>query len=296
MIRPKPGHRSFDFACLFLLGALWGSSYLFIRIAAPVLGSVTLMATRSVIAVVVLLLCLALRGPFPDFRKHWRHFLVIGWFGTAIPFVMAGNAVIHMNASIPAILNATTPMFTALLATIWLGEPFRLRTGAGVLLGVTGVVTLVGWSPLPLTPKVLFAAAQAVLAAAYGFTAVYARRWLSGISPLQSATGQLIFSAALLVPFAAAQPPARLPGPALLAVAALGIACTALAYLLYYHLIAALGAMAGSIVTFLVPCFSLAWGVLLLGEPLTLGVVLGMGMILLSVRLVLGGGTSRSER
>ena len=133
-----------------LLGAIWGASYLFMRIAAPVLGPIVLMAARVGFAALALWLYCAATGIRPDWRGRWRQFLTLGLLNNAIPFVLIGVAVIYLNASVAAILNATTPLFTAIVATLLLGEPFGLRRATGVLLGIIGVAILMGWSPLPI--------------------------------------------------------------------------------------------------------------------------------------------------
>lgn len=275
---------------LILLAALWGASYLFIRIAGPALGSVSVMAARLAIAAAIILVVARATGQVPDFRRRWRSFLVIGAIGNAIPFVLIGNAVIHLNASIAAILNATVPLFTALVAAVWLRAPLGLRPLVGVALGIAGVAVLVGWSPLPLTAVTLAAAAQALAASgSYGLTAVYARRRFGDLPPLQAAAGQVSGGAVLLLPLAAAAPPSQ-PVTAAVAgsVLALAIPCTVLAYFLYFRLIARLGPTRTSTVAFLIPLFSVFWGVVFLDEPLTFAMGAGLGIILLSLGLVLG--------
>ena len=273
-----------------LLSAMWGASYLFMRIAGPVLGSVPLMGVRVLLAGTALLLFSAAAGKPPDFRSHWRQFLVLGAIGNAIPFVLIANAVLDLNVSLAAILNATTPMFAALIAAVWMHDSFGPRKILGALLGVTGVAVLVGWSPLPVTATTLLAAGQALLASFfYGLTVVYARLRFQTISPLHTAVGQLCGSSVLLLPFTLALWPSRPPTwPAVIAVLGLAFACSALAYLIYFHLIRAAGPVKTSTVTFLVPFFSILWGKAFFMEPMTPGIFAGLGVILLSVWLVLG--------
>ena len=193
--------RFLDVWLLILLSALWGASYLFMRIAGPALGPVVLMAFRVSIAVVILFAYLGILRQWPDFRRYWKPFLLMGILNNVIPFVLIANAVIHLNASIAAILNATTPLFTAVVAAWWIKEPLGARKAIGVVLGMAGVAVLVGWSPLPLTPGVIVAALQALLAAlSYGLAAVHARRQFMGVPPLHAAVGQLSGSTAILLP------------------------------------------------------------------------------------------------
>lgn len=195
-----------------------------------------------------------------------------------------------VNASIAAILNATTPLFTASVAAVWLKERLDWQKIVGLLLGVVGVAILVGWSPLPLSLPVILGGLSALIAAlSYGIVAVYARRTFTHNSPTEIATGQLICSSVLLLPLAFTSVPDTIPSVGImLAVTALAIACTALAYLLYFELLSNLGATRAATVTFLIPVFSLVFGKVLLGEPVNSGLIVGLITILLSIWLVIG--------
>ena len=204
-----------DLTLLTLLGALWGASYIFMRIAGPALGAVSLMAIRVIIAGGLLLAIAKSLGQTPDFRTRWRQFLLIGAIGNAIPFVLIGNATIHLNASIAGVLNAAVPLFTTIVSALWLREALGLRKILGAGLGIGGVSILVGWSPLPVTPTTLLATGQALLAAlSYGLTAVYARKRFGDLTPLQAAAGQVCGGAVLLAPLMLVAPPGGPPpGP-----------------------------------------------------------------------------------
>jgi drug/metabolite transporter (DMT)-like permease len=279
-----------DLLLLILLSAIWGASYLFTRIAGPVLGPISLMAIRLFIAAGMLLALARSIRQAPDFRARWRQFLFIGAIGNAIPFVLIADAVIHLNASIAAILNATGPLFTTIVSTLWLRERLGLRKILGAGLGILGVSILVGWSPLAVTPTVLLATGQALLAAlSYALTAVYARRHFADLSPLQAAVGQVCGGAVLLTPLMiVAPPPGAVTWPITLSVLALAVPCTVVAYFIYFRLIANTGPTKTSTVAFLIPLFAVVWAAALLGEPVNFGVLAGLGVILLSVWLVLG--------
>ena len=279
-----------DLLLLVLLSALWGASYLFTRIAGPVLGPVSLMAIRLVIAAGMLLALARSIGQTPNFRARWRQFLFIGAIGNAIPFVLIADAVIQLNASIAAILNTTVPLFTATVSTLWLRERLRLRTILGAGLGILGVSILVGWSPLPITPTVLLATGQALLAAlSYALTAVYARKHFADLSPLRAAVGQVCGGAVLLTPLVVVAPPSGpIAWPITLSVLALAVPCTVLAYFIYFRLIANIGPTKTSTVAFLIPLFGILWAATFLGEPVNVGILAGLGVILLSVWFVLG--------
>jgi drug/metabolite transporter (DMT)-like permease len=247
------------------------------------------MTLRVTLTSLVLLVYTFFLGSFPDFRKYRRLFLLVGLFNCALPYVLIANAVTDLNAGIAAIINATTPLFTAVVAAVWIKEPFGRRRLAGTVLGITGVAVLVGISPLPLSGKVVFAALQALVAAfSYGIASVLSRVSFKDLSPLHVSLGQMLGATLLLLPVSVPYLPDRFPpGHALLAVAVLAVFSTAGAYLIFFRLIVRVGAVQTSTVTFLVPFFSILWGVLFLGEPLSVGLFAGLALILISVRLVL---------
>jgi drug/metabolite transporter (DMT)-like permease len=274
---------------LLILAALWGSSYLFFRIAGPVLGPLMLAALRVVLAALTLLIYAFILRQMPEFKKHWQAFLLLGLLNNVIPFTLISSAVNTLNASISAILNATTPLFTVIVAAFGLREKLTVRRILGVALGIVGVVVLMGLSPLPLTNRTLLAGLEALLAScSYAFAVVYARTRFKGITPLHVAVGQLCGSSLILTPISLFAIPNVSPSATvIISVIALAVICTALAYLIYFRLIANAGATTASTVTFLVPFFSVLWGVVFLQEPLNVGMFVGLGIILMSVYLVL---------
>lgn len=294
-MRPK------DLLTLLTLGALWGGSFLFIRVAAPVMGPFALMELRVAIATVALVLYAVALARLPKLGRRWREFLVLGTLNAAVPYSLIAAAEINLTASMGAILNSTTALFTAAVASVWMGEPFTARKLLGLLLGGAGVAVLVGWHPVPLSAIVLLSGA-AVLAGSlsYAVATVYAKRAFAGEPPLAMAVGQQAGAAMILLPFAAAALPRETPPlPVGLSVLALALPCTALAYLLYFRLIADVGPTATSTVTFLVPAFGLLFGVLFLGEPLGAGTLAGLATILLGVVLTTGvriGPPSKPDR
>jgi len=284
----KPGLATWGL--LIFLASIWGASFLFIRVAAPQMGSLFLMALRMVISTAAMwAYARSLRIP-TDLRARWKEYLLLGALNNAIPFVLIANAVIDLNASVSAILNATTPLFTALAAAVWVGEPFGKRRLLGMLAGLGGVALLVGFSPIPFSGQVAWAAAQSLLAAlSYGLGAVYSRLHFRSSPPLVTSLGQFVASALLLLPLALwSLPSAPVSLAAWLAAATLALLGTAFAYLVYFRLITTAGPTATTSVTFLVPFFSILWGVLFLAEPLNAAMFAGLGVILTSVWLVLG--------
>lgn len=279
-----------NWGMLIFLAAIWGSSFLFIRIAAPVMGSLFLMGMRMAISTATIWIYVRTMHIPTDFRARWKEYLLLGALNNAIPFVLIANAVIDLNASISAILNATTPLFTAMAAAVWVGEPFGKRRALGLLAGVGGVALLVGYSPIPFSGQVMWAATQSLLAAlSYGLGAVYSRRHFRNSPPLVTSLGQFAGALALLLPLMAWSLPVQpVSAAAWLAAAALALLGTAFAYLLYFRLITSAGPTGTTSVTFLVPFFSILWGALFLAEPLNAAMFAGLGIILASVWLVMG--------
>jgi drug/metabolite transporter (DMT)-like permease len=290
-MRPK------DLGALMLLGALWGGSFLFIRVAVEALGPFVLMELRVGLAVLALTLYALAVGRLSKLQARWREFLIIGTVNTAIPFSLIAASEIYLTASLAAILNSTTVMFTALVAAVWMGAPLTMRKVVGVILGIFGVAVLVGWDPIELSGVVMLSVG-AMLAASlsYALGAVYIKRTFKGIPPLSMSLGQLTGGAIILLPLAAASVPGERPSVAVtLCVLGLALLSTAVAYLLYFRLIENVGPTSTVAVTLLVPIFGLLFGVLLLDEPFGWGTLAGLAIILSSVALVTGIGFSGTK-
>jgi drug/metabolite transporter (DMT)-like permease len=283
-MRPK------DFAGLVVLGALWGGSFLFIRVAVPALGPFLLVELRVGLAAAALLLYALVAGRLPKIRSRWKSFLVLGFFNAAVPFSLISAAEIHLTASLAAILNSTTVMFTAMVAAVWLGDPLTARKLIGIVLGVVGVTVLVGWDPTPLNGVVLLSvAAMLVASLSYALGATYVKRSFSGIPPLGMAIGQLGAATVLLLPLSVASFPGETPSlPVVFSMLGLALLSTAAAYLIYFRLIENVGPTSTVTVTLLVPVFGLLFGVLLLDEPFGSGTIAGLAIILFSVVLITG--------
>jgi drug/metabolite transporter (DMT)-like permease len=286
-----------DLGALLLLGALWGGSFIFIRVAAPVLGPFVLMDLRVLLAAVALILYAVAASRLPKLRYRWREFLVLGTLNAAIPFTLIAASEIQLTASLAAILNSTTPLFTAVVAAAWIRDGLTLRRAVGLVLGVVGVMVLVGWTPVPLTTIVALSIGASLAAAlSYGLSAVYTKRTFAGVPPLTLAIGQQAWAAVILLPPAAVGFPEAPPTLAVVfSVLALALLSTAVAHLLYFRLIANVGPTKTTTVTFLVPVFGVLWGYIFLGEPVTLSMIVGLGIILSSVTLVTGIGFGRAR-
>jgi drug/metabolite transporter (DMT)-like permease len=279
-----------DLAALVVLGAVWGASFLFIRVAAPALGPFPLMGTRVVLAALALAPFVVALGLLPEVRERWRRFLFVGVLNGAMPFSLIAFAETEITASLAAILNSTTVLFSVLVAAAWFGDPLTLRKILGVALGISGVGVLVGLDPLPLNGAVLTAVGAMLCGSlCYALGGNYIKGAFSGVRPLTMAFGQQAGASVLLLPLAAATLPGE-PPSAPVALSALGLALlsTAFAYLLFFALLARVGPTSTLTVTFLAPGFGVLFGVVLLDEPLGLGTVLGLGIVLLAVALVTG--------
>ena len=277
-----------DWALLLLLAVLWGGSFFFVEIILPELDPLTLVAARVVLAALTLWALVPLGdAAVPRGWAVWSSFLVLGFLGNAVPFSLLALGQTTIGAGLASIFNATTPLFTALIAALALDDERMTRPRAiGIVLGFAGVVVMVGPNALAgLFDDVAAAIACLGAAAAYGVTAVFARRFRRmGVAPRGIALGQLTMSSVVMVPaaflFAAPGALAALSPGALAALLTLAIVSTAIAYLIYFALIERAGATSTSLVTFLVPATAILLGVVVLGEELVAGEIVGMALIL----------------
>lgn len=285
--------RRADLAELMALAAIWGASFLFLRLGAAEFGPVALAFVRVALAAAVLLPWMLWRGDGPALRRHWRPILGVGLVNSALPFVAFGVAALAIPAGLMSIMNATVPLWTAAIAWLWLAErPGRWRA-LGMAIGLGGVTALsLQKSSLPamggVGPLAGFAACAAATAM-YGFAANFTRTRLAGVPPAALAAGsQLSATLALALPAALLWPEVPPSSAAWGAASALALVCTALAYVMYFRLIAHVGATRAVTVTFLIPAFALAWGALFLAEPVTGPMLLWGGVILAGTLLATG--------
>jgi drug/metabolite transporter (DMT)-like permease len=277
-----------EITALFLLAALWGASFLFMRIASPAIGPVLTIELRVLIAGIVLLLYAWLFKKSIELKAYWKEYLIVGALNAAIPFTLIAAATLHLTASLAAVLNSTTPLFTALASRWFLHEPLHAKKWIGIALGIVGVFVLVGWSPVPLSMQTVFSALLSVLAAfSYGCGGVYAKKTFTGVPPLSLSIGQQLGAAFVLIPFTVFHIPTK-PVSSVVVYSILGLAvfCTAIAYLFYFYLLANVGPTKTLSVTFLVPVFGVIWGMIFLHEKITIGMIGGLAMILTSIFLM----------
>jgi drug/metabolite transporter (DMT)-like permease len=286
--------RASDLTELVTLAALWGASFLFMRLGAADFGPVVLSALRVGIAALALLPLLLWHGQANALRANWRAIAVVGVVNSALPFVLFSVAALAINAGLSAIFNATAPLWGALIAWAWLGDRLNRVRVAGLAIGFAGVVWL-AWDKASFklgehgVSAVVAIAACLAATLCYGFGANYAKRRLDQVPPLAVATGsQIAASAVLALPALWLWPAAAPGGTAWASVVGLALLCTSVAYLLYFRLIAHLGAARAITVTFLIPVFGLLWGAVFLGERLTPAMLFGCAVILLGTALTTG--------
>lgn len=281
-------------AVLLLLGALWGASFLFIKLGLESFPPLTLVSLRLLSSAVLLYALLRLRGGrLPATRRGWADLAFVGVFGTVLPWLLITWGEQHISSGLAAILNATTPLFSILLAYVWTREEqLSAARTAGVLLGFVGVVVAVGADNLDLASSGTQGQLAVLGAAAcYGVSAIYGRRAFRGLPPLVPAAGQMITGSAALVPIALLVdgPPTATPTLAALGgMAGLSLIGTVLAYILFYWLLERLGASRASMVTYLLPPFALLYGWLWLQEPLHSNALLGLGLVVAGILVANG--------
>lgn len=278
-----------DLIDLVLLAALWGGSFLFTRIAAPAFGPLALAELRVAIAALILVPLLAWRAGLGDLRRHARAFVLLGAVNTAIPFSLFAYAALSITAGLASILNATAPLFTALVAWIWLRERLTPTQWLGMGVGLAGVAWLSVSKTQVGMANGLAIGAGLLATLSYGISASVAKRLFSGVRPLAVAAGSQTAAALLLLPFAIAfRPDGVIRAVDWTSAVALGVLCTGIAYILYFRLIAHAGPARAMTVTFLIPAFAMLWGGLFLGEAVTLTMLAGCGVILAGTALATG--------
>lgn len=277
-----------------LLAAIWGSSFLFMRLAVVEFGALPTAFVRVAIAALFLLPLLWWRGLFGELRRHWRPIFVIGLLNSGIPFAMFSFALLSITTGLSAILNATVPLFGALVAWFWLKDRPTGSRVLGLAIGFAGVAML-AWDKATFRPDASgIAPGWAVIAClvatlCYGIAASATKRHLTGLPPLVTAAGSQMGASLGLAPLALWLWPAQVPGAqAWAAVAAVGVLCTGVAYILYFRLIEQAGPARALAVTFLVPVFALFYGVLFLAETITPWMVVCGGVIICGTALSTG--------
>lgn len=287
--------RNPDLFRLLTLAAIWGASFLFMRIVAPVLGALWTTEIRVAVAGLAMLLLMLATGRAMRFSENWKHYLVVGAINSALPFALFSYAALTLPAGYSAIVNATSPLWGAVIGAVVLREPLTARKLAGLASGVVGVAFLVRLGPAPFTPQLLVAVlACAAAALCYGIAGAYSKKASVAVPPPLMATGSQLAAALVILPFLPLAPLRGEVTPFIAAIAcALALLCSAVAYFLYFRLIADLGPTRALTVTFLIPLFALLWGALFLHEAISLTTLIGCALVVLATWLVVSQGKSR---
>ena len=279
-----------DIIDFVLLSAIWGASFLFLRIGVPEFGPFALIGLRSGIAALCLVPLVLLREGKSQMLGHVRELTVVGIVNAVIPFTLLAYAATSLTAGFTALINATTPLWAALVGLFWLNAKLSRLQWAGLALGVVGMVVLT-WGKVDFKPggSGLAIVAGLIATLAYGFSTHYTKKKLALVSPMGVATGSQTVGALILLPFAIAFWPETMPSAkAWIAAILLAVLATAIGLILYFRLIARLGGQTASTVTFLIPLFAMGWGAIFLGETVTLPMGLGGAIVLAGTALTLG--------
>jgi drug/metabolite transporter (DMT)-like permease len=277
-----------DLLLLVALATVWGASYFFIRVAVPAFGPAALVALRVVIGGLLLWgVAAALRRPIVV-RRHLPRLAILGLLNAALPYVLISAAELHLTASFAAILGATVPLFAAVMAARLLGERLTASRTGGLVLGIVGVAVMVGWGPMALDlGTVLSVLAMLVASASYASSGIYTKLKLQGVSTYSLALGQQVGALVWLVIPGALLAPRLAPSSAAVgSLLALGLLSTGVAYLMFFELLERVGPTKTTTVTYLIPIVGMLAGALMLGEPLTGGMLVGLVLVLASVLLV----------
>lgn len=275
-----------DVLQLGLLGAIWGASFLFMRVAAPAFGPIALIEVRVAVAALFLVAWVAWRGRLADLRGRGKELAFLGVINSALPFTLFAYATLSLTAGLSSVLNATAPLFGALVAFVWLRQSLGWTKASGILVGFLGVILLVSHKLDGSADRSAILAAL-LAATCYGFAAHYIKRRFTLVDPLVVAAGSQVGAAlAWLVPALLRWPRAAPPPSHWACALALGVVCTGVANVLYFQLIARIGPTRAIVVTYLIPVFGMLWGRVFLGEPITLRMLLGCAVVLTGTTIV----------
>lgn len=280
-----------ELVLLLVLAALWGGSFLFMRIAVPEFGPVPLIAIRVAVAAaslsVFVLTKPALRR---ELLQNLRPLALLALFNAALPFPLFAYATLHVTVGFASVLNATAPLFAAIVAWLWMRDPVTVSGVLGLLIGFGGVAVLTGGTPADWSEGTARAVAAGLGGSLlYGISASFVKRRLAGIDAWVTTAGSMALAAVMLAPVAFLQWPASPPGPlAWSAVILLAIACTSIPSIFYFRLVVSAGPTRAMAVAFLIPGFAMLWGWLALSEPITLRMLAGCAVVLAGTALATG--------
>ena len=283
-----PAMKPADVVRLVILGALWGGSFIFMRVIAPVLGPVLTSGLRVFIGGAALLVYFQIIGFNANWRAHFRHYAVIGVLNSGVPFLLYAYAALHLPASLSAIFNSTAPLFGAVFGAIWLGDKLTGSRLVGLALGMIGVA-VASWHPgVALAPGSVPAMAACLGATCcYGLAGTYMKKFARHVPSLGIAGCSQMLAGVLVLSFTPLSPMRSALTPEVAAcLLALALLCSAVAFVLYFRLIADVGPAKALTVTFLIPVFGILWAVLFLGEKITVPMLVGCALIVLGTFVV----------
>lgn len=274
---------------LILLSAIWGGSFIFMRVLAPVFGAVGTANIRLLIGAIFLLTIYRLIRYQIHWKRDWKLFLVIGIINSALPFTFFSFAALHIPASISVVINSMTPMFGALFEKIILKGNLTINKLMGLVIGTIGVIIISGSKTLSGTPE-SYMAIFACLAATfcYGLSGALVKKYGKQVEAKAMAGGSQLFAGLVLLPFLATSGfSTPVTYDIILTVIVFGVLCSAIAYLIYYHLINTAGPTIALSVTFLMPVFGILWSKIILNEVITGQMILGAFIILIGIYLII---------
>ncbi|MGV3498042.1 MAG: DMT family transporter [Hydrogenophaga sp.] len=281
--------RTRHFAQLVGLSALWGASFLFLRIASPALGPLTLAGLRVSLAIVALVLIMrALRQPWP--WKHWRELAMLGALTVALPFLLYAWAALRLPASYSALLNTTAVLFGTLASAWFKEDTLTVRKLLGCAVGFVGVALIVQLGPVRLDGPTLVAVVACIIASCcYGASTPLMKRATTRMEPLAIAAGIHVAALVFVTPGALwALPQANFTPAAMFSVLVLGVLTSGVAYWIHLRIIRQVSPVAAISPAFMIPVFGVTWGHLFLGEELSSGIFVGGALVLLATALVTG--------
>ena len=282
--------RIIDIVRLLSLAAIWGGSFIFMRVVAPVLGAVPTANARVLIAGIFLCLYFLISGVDLDWKKNWKQYLIIGVIASGIPFSLFAYASLYIPASYEVILNSTAPLFGAIFSWLWLKEEMNLLKIIGLIIASIGVGIIVDLGKAEMTMTFISSALACLLASiCYGLAGIYIKKYTVGLKPIAIAGGSQLMAGLVLLPisftynidFHAVMMP-----KIILCILGLALICSMIAYLLYYQLLVDIGPSRALFVTFLMPVFGMIWGHIFLNEVITAQMILGTITIITGICLV----------
>jgi len=280
----------FDYILLITLSAIWGGSFIFMRVLSPALGPVVTADMRLLIAGVVLTLYLRIRNQRLDLLKNLKRYIIIGLLNSGIPFLLFSFAALYLPSSISVIINSLTPLFGVLFSILWLNEKVTPKKISGIALGIVGVIIIRGSENLELTLMTTIAMAACVFATMlYGLASTYVKVYAKDIAPSAVATGSQLVAGIVFLPLIYFFPiRTELTTQIVLTTISFSVLCSAIAYVIFYRLLNNLGTTKALSVTFLIPVFGFIWGYIFLKEEITMIMIVGSLFVLSGIYFVTG--------